>query len=213
MAQIETIRNQLKASYAANKDQQMVELIDVHFEADEDYIIRKPNYEYIQRELAWYVSQSLFVADIPGEIPTIWKHVASKFGKINSNYGWCIFSKENGNQYDNVLDKLLQDESTRQAMMIYTRPSMHTDATQDDMQDFMCTAYTHHFIRNNELVYIVYQRSCDAVFGFNNDVAWHQYVYDKLHEDLASKYPDLKRTNIRFNIGSLHVYPRHYKFL
>ena len=32
-----------------------VELIGESFVVDEDWIIRPPNYEYIERELAWYV--------------------------------------------------------------------------------------------------------------------------------------------------------------
>ena len=50
--------------------------------------------------------QSLYVDDIPGETPKIWKDIASDEGKINSNYGWCIYSEENGYQYHNVKREL-----------------------------------------------------------------------------------------------------------
>ena len=62
-----------------------IELINACFEADENHIIRKPNEDYIKREIEWYESQSLWVQDIPGETPSIWKSVASNLGIINSN--------------------------------------------------------------------------------------------------------------------------------
>ena len=34
-----------------------------------------------------------------GEKAKIWKQVASTDNLVNSNYGWCIFSIENGEQY------------------------------------------------------------------------------------------------------------------
>jgi hypothetical protein len=73
-----------------------VELVGESFVADEDYLIRKPNLKYLERELEWYESQSLFVKDIPGKTPAIWEAVADKDGKINSNYGYLVFSEENG---------------------------------------------------------------------------------------------------------------------
>lgn len=214
----EDIRAELVARYVWQRGllkdhNSTIEIINANFQVTEDHIIREPNKEYIARELEWYLSQSLNVNDIPGDTPKIWKEVSSNDGYINSNYGWCIFSKTNGNQYYNVLSKLESDSENRQSTMIYTRPNMHYDAIKDGMKDFMCTCYTHHFIRNNELIYIVYQRSCDAVFGYNNDVAWHKYVHNKLHTDLLKKYPDLKLGDIFYNVGSLHVYPRHFKEL
>ena len=171
-----------------------VELQNIHFICDKDYIVREPNYDYAKREIEWYESQSLNVNDIPGGAPTIWKQVATSLGYINSNYGWCIFGEDNGKQYEHCLKSLLKDHMTRQAVMIYTRPQMQTDWNKNEMHDFMCTHYVHCFLNevkhpeNNvevyELKYIVYQRSCDAVFGFNNDFQWHKYVYDKLYNDL-----------------------------
>ena len=72
-----------------------VEILNASFEADEDYIVRPPNTEYIKREIEWYESQSLDVNDIPGDTPAIWKAVADKNGKINSNYGYLVHSEDN----------------------------------------------------------------------------------------------------------------------
>ena len=202
-----------------------VELQNIHFICDKDYIVREPNYDYAKREIEWYESQSLNVNDIPGGAPTIWKQVATSLGYINSNYGWCIFGEDNGKQYEHCLKSLLKDHMTRQAVMIYTRHQMQTDWNKNEMHDFMCTHYVHCFLNevqhpeNNvevyELKYIVYQRSCDAVFGFNNDFQWHKYVYDKLYNDLIEAGIPMSENKpfIEYNCGSLHVYDRHFKHL
>ena len=202
-----------------------VELQNIHFVCDKDYIVREPNYDYAKREIEWYESQSLNVNDIPGDTPKIWKQVATSLGYINSNYGWCIFGEDNGKQYEHCLKSLLKDHMTRQAVMIYTRPQMQTDWNKNEMHDFMCTHYVHCFLNevqhpeNNvevyELKYIVYQRSCDAVFGFNNDFQWHKYVYDKLYNDLIEAGIPMSENKpfIEYNCGSLHVYDRHFKHL
>ena len=202
-----------------------VELQNIHFICDKDYIVREPNYDYAKREIEWYESQSLNVNDIPGDTPKIWKQVATSLGYINSNYGWCIFGEDNGKQYEHCLKSLLKDHMTRQAVMIYTRPQMQTDWNKNGMHDFMCTHYVQCFLNevqhpeNNvevyELKYIVYQRSCDAVFGFNNDFQWHKYVYDKLYNDLIEAGIPMSENKpfIEYNCGSLHVYDRHFKHL
>lgn len=117
---------------------QTVEIIGATFIADEPMLLREPNHEYIMRELQWYRTKSRFVKDIPGTTPQIWEKVSDSDGMINSNYGWCIFSEENYDQYVKVLKKLIKDPDSRQASMIYTRPSMHSDAVENGMSDFMC---------------------------------------------------------------------------
>jgi thymidylate synthase len=185
-----------------------VEVIGATFIADEDHIIRKPAYAYIERELEWYKSQSLNVNDIPGETPQIWKSVASTEGLINSNYGWCIYSEENGNQYKHVLRELNNNPNSRRATMIYNRPSMHLDYNRDGMSDFMCTYANTFYVRDNKLVSHYLMRSNDAVFGYNNDYAWAKYVQNQLAEDLGIEVGELIWTASNF-----HVYERHFNFI
>ena len=195
-----------------------VELQNVQFIADKDYILREPNYDYIKREIEWYESQSLNVYGIPGETPTIWKSCADVNGEINSNYGWMIWSKENGSQYNNCIWNLVNDPATRNAVMIYNRPSMHVDATSNHKHDFCCTYAVQCFLNPTNdgysLKYIVYQRSQDAIFGYNNDINWHLYVYKLMQKELSEKLNcPIKSELIECNDGSLHVYERHFKFL
>lgn len=185
-----------------------IEILGATFIADEDYIVRTPNYEYIERELAWYNSMSRFVEDIPGTTPAIWKAVADKNGMINSNYGWCIWSERNSFQYDNVLKELQANPDSRRASMIYNRPSMHYDYNANGMNDFMCTYANAFFIRDKKLISHYIMRSNDSVFGYNNDYAWARHVQNKLAADLGIVAGDLIWT-----ASNLHVYERHFDLL
>ena len=197
-----------------------VEIQNAHFLVDKDWIIREPNYDYAKREIEWYESQSLFVKDIPGQTPKIWELCADKDCKINSNYGWCVFSKENGNQFDYCVKRLLDDPHTREACMIYTRPSMQVDCTANGMHDFMCTYATQVFLNEvrddakvYQLDYSVFMRSNDAVFGYTLDAIWAMHVQSKLVDELNRQGLNVIKGDIIWNAGSLHVYERHFKFL
>lgn len=195
-----------------------IEIQNANFIADKAWIVREPNYEYFKRELEWYQSMSLNVNDIPGGAPTMWKACADKHGNINSNYGWCIFSEENGYQYNHCKWKLVDDNHTREAIMIYNRPSMQNDYCKAGMHDFMCTQNVQYFINERDgqewLDCIVNIRSNDAVFGYDNDYLWFDWVLDKLAADLTNNlYRKINKGIIYWNAGSLHVYERHFKFL
>ena len=185
-----------------------IEVLGESFVADENWLIRTPAYKYIERELEWYMSESLYVDDIPGETPQIWKDISSNEGKINSNYGWCIYSEENGNQYKHVLRELRNNPNSRRAAMIYNRPSMHLDYSRDGMSDFMCTFANTFMIRDGKLISHYVMRSNDAVFGYNNDVAWAKFVQGQLAYDLEVEVGDLIWT-----ATNLHVYERHFEFI
>lgn len=220
MNNINDIKNQFIKLYNSKcfiKDRtgsNCLELLNTQFTANESSIFGKPNEDYIQRELEWYKSQSLNVNDIPGKTPTIWIKSADKDGFINSNYGWCIFNKENYNQYDNVVHELSKSPDSRRAQMIYTRPNMWSDYRKNDRNDFMCTSNTQHFIRNYTLMYTVIMRSNDSIFGFMNDLAWHEFVFRKMYEELKKKYPKLKKDkHIVWNATSLQIYDRHFSLI
>ena len=148
---------------------------------DKDYIIREPNYEYVSREIQWYESQSLNVNDIPGNVPAIWKQCADVNGDINSNYGWMIFSKENGSQYKNCLWSLVNDPSTRQGVMIYTRPEMQQDWNKNHKYDFCCTFAVQYFLNpvddKYELNTFVLMRSNDARNAQKQNPYINQRIY------------------------------------
>ena len=191
-----------------------IEIINACFIADEELIFGEVNDDYVKRELAWYKSMSLNVNDIPGGTPQIWKQVADKDGFINSNYGWCIYSEENGYQFAKVLEELVKNPLSRRAIMIYNRPSMHEDYNKNGMSDFMCTNAVQYFLRDGKLHASVYMRSNDAIFGYKNDYAWQRYVQESLLQGINGRKGTVYALgDIGWNVGSLHVYERHFKLV
>jgi thymidylate synthase len=89
------------------------------------------------------------------------------------------------------------------------------------MSDFCCTNTVQVCIRNQgteespeyRLHYIVNQRSCDAIYGLKNDLFWHRHVIDLLINDLKDTYSGIKAGNLIHQVGSLHIYERHFKFI
>lgn len=182
-----------------------IEIVGANFIANEDHLFGAVNHDYVARELAWYKSQSLNVNDIPGEVPAIWKAVATPSGEINSNYGWAIWSPENGNQFWNALSELKRNPYSRRATMIYNRPSMWSEYNREGMSDFMCTFATQHFVRSNKLITNVLMRSNDAWAGYRNDFHWQKYVHKLLSTELQVEEGD-----IIWSAGSLHVYEKQF---
>lgn len=215
-----------------------LEILDAQFVASDSTIFGDENPEYAGRELDWYLSQQCNVNSIKPPVPKIWRDIAAEDGSINSNYGWCIFSQANGRQFERCREALAADPRTRQATMIYQRPSMHDDAVAGGMRDFICTYAAQVFVRREavrgddgmmvpglatdqdlgsyvpRLHYTVYMRSNDAVFGYKNDLAWHVFVRNMLLEQLKKgggpAFRNLRPAPITWNAASLHVYRRHF---
>ena len=207
--QVELYNKLIREDFVTDKTGvKTVEIMNAAFIADQSAIFGTVNQDYVERELQWYLSKSLNVNDIPEPVPAIWKAVATPDGRINSNYGWCIYSEENGNQYFNVVKELRNNLDSRRATMIYNRPSMHQDYNKDGMSDFMCTNAVQYLVRDGQVNALVYMRSNDAFFGFRNDFAWQKYVLDQVSESI-----NIPAGNIYWNVASLHVYERHFDLL
>ena len=89
--------------------------------------------------------------------------------------------------------------------MIYTRPQMWVDYNKDGRSDFMCTNAVQYMIRGDLLHAVVQMRSNDVIFGYKNDYTWQKHVLDMLAGDL-----EIETGDIIWNVGSLHVYERHF---
>lgn len=182
------------------------------------YIYLDKNFQtpkkYVKAELDWYKSMDLSIIGHEGiESNPTWQSCCTKDDKkeVNSNYGWCVFSEENGSQYDNCLEVLKKDKTTRNAIIIYNRPSIYKEYKRDGMHDMTCTMYSHFFIRNNKLYMVHQMRSNDIRFGFIcSDLAWNCFVYQNMYEDLKETYPDLEVGVIRWTSDSMHLYSRHF---
>ena len=182
-----------------------IELVGASFIADTETIFGSVDTSYVQREHNWYMSQPRNVKDIPGGAPTVWQAVASKDGTINSNYGWCVYSKENGEQFERVISELIAHPNSRRAVIIYTRPTMWEEYAIDGRSDFMCTNAVQYVIRDGHVNAIVQMRSNDVIFGYKNDRAWQLFVLGQVAKRL-----NLPVGELFWNVGSLHVYSRHF---
>jgi thymidylate synthase len=205
---VNDIRQWFRKLHSAGKvnSRGMLEIQGVSFIADKDRIFGTPNKEYIEMEIEWYLSQSLNVYDMRNP-PKVWMDVATTYGNINSNYGYLVFSKENGEQFRNVIRTLRKRPDSKQATMVYTRPSIHKDAYIDGMKDFICTNavnYNQDLYDSSKINCIVQMRSNDAIFGYKNDWAWHKFMLDKVCSELGKQPGD-----IIWQCASLHIYPRH----
>lgn len=177
------------------------------FIADKDVMFHKPSEDYIRRETAWYEECSLNVYDIPGKVPKIWKDCAAEDGTIISNYGWMLFSPENGNQYTEAIRSIKRDPNSRQAIAIFMRPSMHKEWNQNGRHDFCCT-YNYNFqydANESTLNMIVNMRSNDAATGYTNDVRWAKRILGLACRDLEAKEGTLV-----WRADNFHVYPRSF---
>ena len=121
-----------------------------------------------------------------------------------------IFSENNKFQYENAKIELIKNNFSRRATMIYNRPSMWEDYNKNGMSDFCCTYATQHFIRNKQLITYVIMRSNDAWAGYRNDFYWHNYITNKLFNELKDNNIELNDFKIIWTSGSLHLYEKQF---
>lgn len=182
------------------------EQINAHYEFNAHDRLSCVNEDYVNSEIEWYLSQDLNIKGHKNiETNKIWKNVATEDGHVNSNYGWCIFSKDNYEQFVHAVYVLKNDPYSKHAVLYYTRPSIVDEWNDDEHAswDMICTIYVMYIIRNNKLDALVHMRSNDAWRGFRNDLTWQQYVLHKLADTL-----DVEEGKIYWNADSLHIYER-----
>lgn len=195
---------------------------NVIFTPTEEYLdygkVRPASRKYIEQEMAWYLSQDLYILDWPGiRDNKIWQQCATNKGHVNSNYGYCVFNCNNGpDQMSQALTALTQDKYSRRSVMYYTGPDNYAKS-RDGIHannDMICTTYTQHFIENdNTFTYIVNMRSNDIIYGLQNDYSWHRYIYWRLFSALKVFYPETKVGKIIWQANSLHVYEKHFDLI
>jgi len=199
--------------------QKTIELIGANFIADEPVIFGEVNQYYVDAEITWYENQSTNINDIYGvgqqKPPKAWQYAANEHGEINSNYGHLIYSPKFYQQYDQVLDELLNNPDSRRGTMIYTRPSIWKEYNENDKNDFICTNAVTYYIRENRLDCVVQMRSNDVVFGYKNDYAWQQYMLQKVCDayNKLNMFDEIGPGVMIWQVQNLHVYERHFNLV
>lgn len=162
---------------------------------------RKFNPDYAKAEWDWFVSKDPHIdklGELYGKIPQIWKQMADKNGRVNSNYGYQ-WSRED--QLDKVVEKLKNNPNTRQASIsIY-------DGKEIDLyeNDTPCTYAINFQIIDNKLEMSALMRSNDLVFGFCID----QWIFSSLQELVADRL-GIKVGSYYHYASNMHIYERHY---
>lgn len=188
-----------------------IQILGASFIADEPTIFGKVNQEYIDAEINWYKLGSTNIHDIDYDpTPAAWQYTADNNGEINSNYGRLINSPLYFNQYNNAKEELQRNSNSRRATMVYTRPSIWEEYQDNGKNDFICTNAVSFYINSlsSQVDCVVQMRSNDAVYGYKNDYAWHEYVLNKLSNDLG-----YDSGLIYWQVQNLHIYERHFKYL
>ena len=190
------------------RGQETVEVLNwsEEFDGNSDCMINiddifKTSEEYIGHEMRWYLSQNPNNRDIK-EHAQIWSTVADTNGMTNSNYGYLMFSPQNGYQYENVVKALKKDPQSRRAVAYYTNPFMHFTGGDDHV----CTIYVSYTVRDSKLHAMVNMRSNDIRFGLiGADLMWQQWMLKKLASELF-----LEVGSIHWHAASAHLYSRHF---
>lgn len=173
-----------------------------------DFSTRKSPRKYIEKETNWYNSHSLNIEQVKDV--TIWNNVSDENNEINSNYGNLVYSRNNYSQFTHAFNSLIKNVGSRQAIIIYTRPSIHYEWNGLDASDFICTNYNQFFIRNNRLITITNMRSNDCWTGTFSDIPWFHKVINNMFIKLKEVYPNLELGDHIFMPNSFHCYEKNF---
>lgn len=189
------------------------EIINYCFELEDPYnrfmnfFGRGLDIRYIVGELAWYLRGNLCLDGID-EYSKFWLKIVDKDGNLNSNYGKYIFKELQ--LFNNVIHRLSVDKDTRQAIILINRPEV---ALNNNTKDQICTTSLQFFIRDNRLHMITTMRSQDVILGLGNDLPFFTILQELVYNILKHKYKDLSMGKYYHNVGSLHVYERHFEMI
>ena len=106
-------------------------------------------------------------------------------------------------QYDILIDRLMQDPDTRQAVVTIWNPQLDLQAQK---RDYPCTILHQFRIRNNKLNMSVYMRSNDVWLG----AAYDFFQFTRVQIAMASVL-GIEPGTYHHHVGSLHIYEQHYE--
>lgn len=150
--------------------------------------------KFIYFELLWILSQRNDLYPLA----SVNKNMTKYSDDGETLYG--AYGKRMGYQINCVIDKLIDDLHTRQAVIVIIRP----EDTSVKTKDFPCNNLLQFRVRNNYLNLTIYVRSQDIWTGFPIDIVhWNilQYIFCSILS--------LKPGTIYNVVNSLHLYDRN----
>ena len=156
--------------------------------------------------MAWYLHRDTDV-DYIGQYSGMWSTLTNPgTNEINSNYGALVLNTE---QIGWVVDSLLADDNSRQAIMFFNQPKFQFKGNKD----FVCTMYANFFIRNNKLNMKIQMRSNDIFYGLTFDAPFFSFLMQSVYLILKKhdKYKDLELGTYHHFADNIHFYERHFE--
>jgi len=176
-----------------------------------DFKSRPFNWKYFAGELAWYLKKDRDI-DYINNFSSFWKGITNPgTNQINSNYGSLVFNE----QLNWVVNSLVKDRDSRQAIMFFNKPEFQFEGNKD----FVCTMYANFFIRNNKLHMKVQMRSNDMFYGLTFDAPFFSFLHQSVYRLVWSErmknggYENdevLELGNYYHFADNLHFYERHF---
>lgn len=163
------------------------------------YPSRKLSFDYIKKELAWYLKGDDTDLSIT-EHSKIWGPIVQN-GRLNSNYGRAWFAEQ---QLQRCYEYLRADPATRRATVLIP----HRDMFDPWILDVPCTVYQSFRLRDGRLNASTHMRSQDAIFGLGNDLPAFVLIQDLLAAALG-----VPVGTHSLSVDSFHVYQRHWDML
>ena len=167
---------------------------------------RKFNWKYFAGEMAWYLHRDTDISYI-NKFSNFWKGITNQgTNQINSNYGALVINNE---QIGWVVDSLLADNNSRQAIMFFNQPKFQFKGNKD----FVCTMYANFFIRDNKLNMKIQMRSNDVFYGLTFDAPFFSFLMQSVYLILKKddKYKSLELGDYYHFADNLHFYERHFE--
>jgi thymidylate synthase len=125
----------------------------------------------------------------------------ANYAEDNGLFHGAYGPRTNG-QYDVVIDRLLNDPDTRQAVVTIWNPQLDL---QPQKRDYPCTILHQFRIRDNKLNMSVYMRSNDVWLG----AAYDFFQFTRVQLAMASVL-GIEAGTYNHHVGSLHIYEQHY---
>lgn len=155
-------------------------------------------------EFAWHVSGSNNL-DFITYYARQWKNFSNDGKQINQScYGHKIFKADisGESQWQRLIKLLKKDKYSRRAVLDLYDSDKGIDYFA---KDIACVCTVQFLIRNDKLDAIVSMRSNDLIWGLPYDV----YLFTMLQEMLAFEL-DVELGKYYHNVGSMHIYERHF---
>jgi thymidylate synthase len=160
---------------------------------------RKVNVPFMFSEAAWILSGSNRLSEV-AKYMRVYENFSDDGIFLRGAYGPKIVD-----QLGYIVDTLELDPDTRQAFLNIWRERPGSS------KDVSCTTGMQFFIRDNTLEMVVNMRSQDIILGFTYDVFTFSMVGKAVQLLLKERGIQVGLGNLQVNVGSLHIYERHYK--